>query len=263
MRTCACVHTHTQTHSYRHTQTYTNMHMCTTHTTHTTHTHPHPSTDTQTHTHTDTHKHIHTHPHPQTHKHIHTQTHTTHKHIHTPTPTPTPRHPQTHTHTNTWFTSMTRLVTKQKPNFQPSECQTCWLHICHTSGLFIQLLLTPHTHARAHACVPCTTGHSRPTVSKQLLCQWPTTLDTAGVVDPQSPLSNLAQMKQCRRSGSCQNQSPWDHLVKLKQTVYMCGCTAKCKAVTVKWPGESGSQVYGCIAPLQTGLTELLWPCQL
>ena len=223
----ACTHTHRHTHigTHRHTLTCT----CAPHTLHTqTHTHPHPSTDTQTHTHTDTHKHIHT---------------------------------QTHPHTNTWFTSMTRLVTKQKPNFQPSECQTCWLHICHTSGLFIQLLLTPHTHARA--CVPCTTGHSRPTVSNQLLCQWPTTLDTAGVVDPQSPLSNLAQMKQCRRSGSCQNQSPWDHLVKLKQTVYMCGCTAKCKAVTVKWPGESGSQVYGCIAPLQTGLTELLWPCQL
>ena len=47
-----------------------------------------------------------------------------------------------------WFTSMTRLVSKQKSNFQPSECQTRWL--------LIQLLLTPgHTHTHTHCLVPC------------------------------------------------------------------------------------------------------------
>ena len=40
---------------------------------------------------------------------------------------------------------MSRLVTKQKPNFQPSECQICWLQICHTSGLLFQVLLTLDT----------------------------------------------------------------------------------------------------------------------
>ena len=47
---------------------------------------------------------------------------------------------------------MSRLVTEQKPNFQLSECQTCWLQICHTSGLLIQLLATPgqHTRTRTH-----------------------------------------------------------------------------------------------------------------
>ena len=48
-----------------------------------------------------------------------------------------------------WFTSMTRLVTRQKQNFQPSECQACWLQTCHTSGLLIQLLLTlRHTYTQ-------------------------------------------------------------------------------------------------------------------
>ena len=50
---------------------------------------------------------------------------------------------------------MSRLATKckQKPNFQPSECQTYWLRICHTSGLLIQLLLTlGHTHTDTHTC---------------------------------------------------------------------------------------------------------------
>ena len=33
-------------------------------------------------------------------------------------------------------------------DFQPSACQTCWLQICHTSGLLIQLL---HTHTHIHS----------------------------------------------------------------------------------------------------------------
>ena len=40
---------------------------------------------------------------------------------------------------------MTRLVAKQKTNFQPSECHTCWLQICHTCSL-----LTPGQHTHTH-----------------------------------------------------------------------------------------------------------------
>ena len=74
--------------------------------------------------------------------------------------------PKRDTHTSCYslpsglrFTSTTRLVTKQNPNFQPSKCQTCWLQICHTSGLLIQLLLTlghthtPHTYPLGMSCL--------------------------------------------------------------------------------------------------------------
>ena len=42
-----------------------------------------------------------------------------------------------------WFKTMTRLLTKQKPNFQPSKCQACWLQT-HTNT-------HAHTHTRTHA----------------------------------------------------------------------------------------------------------------
>ena len=53
-----------------------------------------------------------------------------------------------------WCTSMARLATKQiiSCNFQLSECQTCWLQTCYSSGLLTQLLhqLGPHTHTHTH-----------------------------------------------------------------------------------------------------------------
>ena len=49
-----------------------------------------------------------------------------------------------------WLTSMSRLVTKQKLKFQSSACQTCWLQICHTSGLLFQILLKLGKHTQTH-----------------------------------------------------------------------------------------------------------------
>ena len=48
-----------------------------------------------------------------------------------------------------WFTSMARLATKQRCNFHPSECQTCWLQTCHPSSWTTHPASAPtHTHER-------------------------------------------------------------------------------------------------------------------
>ena len=78
----------------------------------------------------------------------------------------------------TQFTILTPLVygsnvwVDLQPNFQLTECQTCWLQICHTSGLLIQRLLTL-------VCPPPTHKHKHMQLPMQLLYTWDVTCTRA------------------------------------------------------------------------------------
>ena len=54
------------------------------------------------------------------------------------------------------------MLDDPKTNLCNFKCQTCWLQICHTSGLLIQLQShweTQHTHTRAHTHTHSTSRH--------------------------------------------------------------------------------------------------------